>query len=73
MVIGIHENDQGRVFPQKRKADIDKELSEIQAQMETLAFKMQQEARVCWRYEWPSKRKSKWLVQNLLTKKRNRC
>jgi hypothetical protein len=46
MVIGSHEHGQGRVFPQKRKVEIDKELSEIRAQMEKLAFKMQQEARV---------------------------
>jgi hypothetical protein len=36
--------------------------------METLAFKMQHEAKVRWRYEWTLKRKAKWLVQKLLVK-----
>jgi hypothetical protein len=39
---------------------MEKELSEIQAQMEKLAFNMQQEAKVHWRYEWPLKRTTKW-------------
>jgi hypothetical protein len=47
---------------------MDKELSEIRAQMEKLAFKMQQEAKVHWRYEWPLKRTTKWHVQNLLAR-----
>jgi hypothetical protein len=36
--------------------------------MEKLAFKMQQEAKVSWRHEWPLKRTTKWLVQNLLAR-----
>jgi hypothetical protein len=56
-------------FPQKRKVEIDKELSEIRAEMEMLAFKMQQEAKVHWRYEWPLKRTTKWHVQMLLAQR----
>jgi hypothetical protein len=41
---------------------------EIHEEMETLTLKMKQEARVCWRYEWPLKRETKWLVQNLLAR-----
>jgi hypothetical protein len=36
--------------------------------MEKLAFKMQQEAKVHWRYEWPLKRTTKWHVQKLLAR-----
>jgi hypothetical protein len=35
-----------------------------------LAFKMQQEAKVHWRYEWPLKRTTKWPVQKLLVKRK---
>jgi hypothetical protein len=37
--------------------------------MEQLTLKMQQEAKVRWRYEWPLNRKSKWPVQKLLARK----
>jgi hypothetical protein len=63
MDIGSHEHGQGRVYPQKSKADMEKELVEIREQMEKLAFKMQQEAKVRWRYEWPLKRRSVDLVK----------
>jgi hypothetical protein len=56
MAIEGHKHGQGEVHSQKRKAEMDKELSEIRAQMEKLAFKMQQESKVHWRYEWPLKR-----------------
>jgi hypothetical protein len=36
--------------------------------MENLAFNMQQEAKVCWRYEWHLKRTIKWLVRKLLAR-----
>jgi hypothetical protein len=45
---------------------MDKELSEIRAQMEKLAFKMQQDAKVHWVYEWPMKKKVKWPVQEIV-------
>jgi hypothetical protein len=69
MVIGGHEHGRGEDFPQKRKVEMDKELSEIRAKMERLAFKMQQEAKVRWRYEWPLKRTTKWHVQKLLARR----
>jgi hypothetical protein len=34
--------------------------------MEKLAFKMQQDAKMHWVYEWPLKRKEKWLVQEIV-------
>jgi hypothetical protein len=37
--------------------------------MEQLTLKMQQEAKVRWRYEWPLNRKVKWHVQKLLVRK----
>jgi hypothetical protein len=46
-----------------------KNSSEIRARMEQLTLKMQQEAKVHWRYEWPLNKKSKWPVQNLLARK----
>jgi hypothetical protein len=48
---------------------MDKELSEIRAKMERLAFKMQQEAKVHWRYEWPLKRTTKWHVRKVVGQK----
>jgi hypothetical protein len=54
---------------QMNKAEIDKELAEIRARMEQLTLKMQQEAKVHWRYEWPLNRKAKWPVQKLLARK----
>jgi hypothetical protein len=49
--------------------NMDKELIQIQAQMEDLAFKMQQASKVHWRYEWPLKRTTRWPVQKLLTRR----
>jgi hypothetical protein len=57
---------------QKIKAEIDQELSEIRAQMEKLAFKMQQDAKVHWVYEWPMKKKVKWPVKILLARGQQR-
>jgi hypothetical protein len=37
--------------------------------MEQLTLKMQQEAKVHWRYEWPLNRKAKWPVQKFLARK----
>jgi hypothetical protein len=57
MVVEGHKRGRREDFPQKRKVEMDKELSEIRAEMEKLALKMQQEEKVRWRYEWPLKRK----------------
>jgi hypothetical protein len=40
MAIDGHKHGRGEVQSQKRKEEMDKELSEIRAQMEKLAFKM---------------------------------
>jgi hypothetical protein len=68
MAVGSHEHDQWRVCLQKRKVEMDKELSEMREQMENLTFKMHQEAKVHSRYEWPLKRTTKWPVQILLAR-----
>jgi hypothetical protein len=47
---------------------MDKELRDIREDMEKIAFKMQQEARACWRYEWPLKRTTKCHVWKLLAR-----
>jgi hypothetical protein len=39
--------------------------------MEKLSFKMQQDAKVHWVYEWPMKKKVKWLVKGLLARGNN--
>jgi hypothetical protein len=36
--------------------------------MEKLAFKMQQDAKVHWVYEWPMKKKVKWPFKKLLAR-----
>jgi hypothetical protein len=46
MAIEGHKRGRGEVYSQRRKEEMEKELSEILAEMEKLAFKMQQEAKV---------------------------
>jgi hypothetical protein len=48
---------------------MDKELTEIRARMEELAFRMQQDEKSRWVYEWPMKTKVKWLVKELLARR----
>jgi hypothetical protein len=64
-----HRGGQGEDHQQKNKAEIDKELREIREKMENIALKMQQEAKVHWKYEWPLKKKEKFHVEKLLTEK----
>jgi len=40
MVVGSHEHSRGDVFLKKRKEEIDKQIREIRAEMESLALKM---------------------------------
>jgi len=49
---------------------MDKEIEEIRAKMDRLALKMQQEAQVHWRYEWPMNKKFRWHVQKLLARRK---
>jgi hypothetical protein len=70
MAVGSHENGRGEVCPQKRKVEIDKELREIRAEMESLALKMQWEGKVRWRYEWPLKRTTMWPIRKLLARRK---
>ena len=67
MVTEGHMGGQSRDHQQKNKVEIDKELTEIREKMERLALKMQQDAKVHWTYEWPLKRKVKWLVHKATT------
>jgi hypothetical protein len=64
-----HGRSQGRDQKKKSKPYMDLELIEISEIMEKMALKMQQEARVHWRYEWTLNMKVKWLVQKLLARK----
>jgi hypothetical protein len=49
---------------------VDLELNEIRARMEQLELRMQQEAKIHWRYECPLNMKEKCPVQKLLAKKK---
>jgi hypothetical protein len=69
MATEIHRRGREADHKQKRKVDMDQELKEIREEMERLTLKMQQEAKVHWRYEWPLKRKAKWHVQKLLARR----
>jgi hypothetical protein len=60
-----HEHGQEKATNRK-ETNVDLELIEIREIMEQLTLKMQQEAKVHWRYEWPLKRKINWPVQKLL-------
>jgi hypothetical protein len=39
---------------------MDLEFNEIRERMEKLVFKMQEDARAHWVYEWPMKKRVKW-------------
>jgi hypothetical protein len=67
-----HEHGPREDHQQKRKDEIEKYLSEIRAQMEKIAFKMQQDANVHWVYEWPMKKKVKWPIHKLLARGKQR-
>jgi hypothetical protein len=65
-------HERGRREGRKKKCnpEMDLELNEIRERMEQLALRMQQEAKVHWRYECPLNRKEKWHVQKLLARKK---
>jgi hypothetical protein len=67
-----HKKGWGEDHQQRNKDEIDKELNEIRAEMEKLAFKMQQDSKVHYVYEWPMKKKVKWLVKILLARGQQR-
>jgi hypothetical protein len=69
MAIDGHNHGRGEIHSQQSKVEMDKELNEIRAQMERLAFTMQQESKVHWRCEWPLKKTARWHVQNLLARR----
>ena len=51
-------------------AEIDKELTEIRADIENLELKMRQDKNPRWVYEWPMKKpKGKWPVKELMAKR----
>jgi len=47
---------------------MDLQFTEIRERMERLAFKMQQDAKAHWVYEWPMKKNVKWPVKTLLAR-----
>ena len=53
---------------QKKNPEMDLELAEVRERIEKLALRMQRDARTYWVYEWPMKRKVKWLVKKLLVR-----
>ena len=57
---------------QQRKDEMDKELAEIRARMEELALRVQRNVETHWVYEWPLRRKAKWLVKKLLARRKQR-
>jgi hypothetical protein len=69
MAIEGHEHGRRGDSQKKSKAEIDEELAEIRERMEQLTLKIQQETKTRWTYEWPLKRKEKWLVRRLLARK----
>jgi hypothetical protein len=52
---------------------MDKELTEIRADIENLELEMQQKAKPRWVYEWPMKKaKEKWPVKELMVRRQCR-
>jgi hypothetical protein len=70
MVTGGHKHCRGEDCTQRRKVEMDKELSEIQAEMEKIALKMKKEEKVRWRYRWHLKRTTRWPIQKLLSRRK---
>jgi hypothetical protein len=64
-----HARDGKEIHQKQSKDVIDKELAEIIARMEILAFQMQGDAKSKWVYEWPMKTKEKWSVKELLARR----
>jgi hypothetical protein len=57
---------------QVRKEKKDKELKEMREELNRLMLKMQQEAQGRWKYEWPLKRKVKWPIQQLISRRKKK-
>jgi hypothetical protein len=56
-----------------RRSEIDEELVDIREEMENLAFRMQQNTRSRWVYEWPMRKtKAKWPVKELMARRQHR-
>jgi hypothetical protein len=51
---------------------MDEDLAEIRVRMEELSLRVQQNEKTRWVYEWPMKRKVKWLVKKLLARRQQR-
>jgi hypothetical protein len=63
----------GRKSKTKKLAEMDKELTEIWADIENLELRMQQIAKPRWVYEWPMKEpKEKWPVKELMVRRQRR-
>jgi hypothetical protein len=57
----------------KKLVEMDKELTEIRADIEELELWMQQKAKPRWVYEWPMKKsKVKWPVKELMAVRQRR-
>jgi hypothetical protein len=69
MAIEVQECGHREDCKQQSEAEMDKELAEIRARMEELAFRMQQDAKSRWVYEWLMKSKVQWPVKELLDSK----
>jgi hypothetical protein len=56
-----------------RRFEIDEELTDIRAEMEKLAFRMQHNTRSIWVYEWPMRKpKVNWPVKQLMVKRQQK-
>jgi hypothetical protein len=52
----------------KNNPDMSLELDVIRTSMEKIAFKIQQNAKAHWVYEWPMQKKLKWLLHKFLAR-----
>jgi hypothetical protein len=68
----VHRCGQGEYHQHKNTTEIDKELNHIREKIERLKLKMQLEEKARWTYEWPFKRKDKWHVQKLLSRRKQK-
>ena len=72
MATEFHEHGRRQDHKQKFNPNMDMELNEIRERMEQLELRMQQEAKLHWRYKCPLNKREKWPIQKVLARKKQK-
>jgi hypothetical protein len=68
MATECHERGRRGDQHKKKNTNMDMDFNEIRSQMDMLKFKMQQDSKSQWVYEWPMKKRVKWPIKELLAR-----